>query len=105
MRRLTLQRRRPAPDWIGPNIDIDEAHVEASDLGKPVLFAMTVMDGHPWPLLIDGNHRVAKALRHGAEVSAITLDLEDTLRIVSGPGALLAQMRHDGERLGLLRRG
>src|SRR5712692_2952402 len=52
----------PAPDWVGPNIEINEAHLEESDLTRPVIFATVVLDGRPWRVLIDGNHRVIKAL-------------------------------------------
>jgi hypothetical protein len=94
--------RHPTPDWIGPLIDIDPAAVEHSDLAKPVLFATLVLDGAPWPVLIDGNHRVAKALRHQAAVKSVTLDLGDTLKVLSGDPHAIEQMRRDGRQLGLL---
>jgi hypothetical protein len=97
------ERRWPSPEWVGPFIDIDEDYIEQADLAKPILFATLVEDGRPWRLLIDGNHRVLKALRHGAAVEAITLDLADTLKVVRGPAHAVEGMRRDGERLGLLR--
>jgi hypothetical protein len=96
------ERRRPDPEWVGPLIDVDEAHVEAADLSKPVLFVTLVTDGRPWRLLIDGNHRVLKAVRLGVPVESICLDLTDTLKVIRGPAHAVAQMRRDGERLGLL---
>ena len=96
------ERRWPSHEWVGPFIEIDEAQVEGADLAKPVLFATLVTDGRPWTLLIDGNHRVVKALRHGVAVEAITLDLADTLKIVRGPAHAVGQMRREGIRLGLL---
>ena len=99
------ESRFPSRDWIGPFIDINEGYVEKSDLGKPVIFATVVMDGFPWQLLIDGNHRVAKALNHRTEVQVVTLDLEDTLKILRGPENILRQMKRDGQRLGLLSGG
>src|SRR3954469_1181551 len=103
-RKYRPQMRRPTPDWVGPNIDINEAEVEHSDLRQPVLFATVVLDGQPWPLLIDGNHRVVKAVRHQAQVPVVTLDLGDTLKVLSAPAHMVRQMRQDGEALGLLSR-
>jgi hypothetical protein len=94
--------RWPEPQWVGPYIEIDPRHVEEADLGRPVLFATVITDGQPWPLLIDGNHRVLKALRHRVQVQTVQLDLGDTLKVVRGPAALLEHMRRHGERLGLL---
>jgi hypothetical protein len=99
------QRCRPNPAWVGRNIDIDEEHVEASDTSRPVLFATIIQDGRPTHLLIDGNHRVLKALRHRSEVRTIHLDLADTLKVMQGPAREVEQMRRDGQRLGLLSPG
>jgi hypothetical protein len=96
------EQRWPNPEWVGPFIEIDEEYVEQVDLGKPVLFAAVVTDGRVWQLLIDGNHRVLKALRHGVAVETITLDLADALKLVRGPHHAVEQMRRDGDRLGLL---
>jgi hypothetical protein len=96
------ERRWPNPEWVGPFIEIDENYIEQADLGKPVLFATLITDGRPWPLLIDGNHRALKALRHGLAVEAITLDLTDTFKVMRGPAHAIEEMRRDGARLGLL---
>jgi hypothetical protein len=104
-RKYSVETRRPTPDWIGPNIDIDSAHVERVEASQPVLFATVVQHGQPWRLLIDGNHRVVRALRQGCEVAVVTLDLEDTLKVLSAPGGTVEQMRRDGVRLGLLPQG
>jgi hypothetical protein len=96
------RRCRPSRAWVGRDVNIDEEHVEASDTSRPVLFATIIQDGRPTPLLIDGNHRVLKALRHRDEVRAIHLDLADTLAVMQGPAREVEQMRHDGRRLGLL---
>jgi hypothetical protein len=101
-RKYRAQARWPEREWIGPNIEINPGHIADADLSKPVIFATVVRHGHAWPLLIDGNHRVARALATGVRVSAIVLDLEDTLKILSGPGDTVAQMRREGEVLGLL---
>lgn len=90
------ETRPPSPAWIGPFIEIDDAHVERCDPSQPVLFATLALPGHPRELLIDGNHRVAHALRHGKMVRVIVLDLEDTLKVVSGPEDLLQLMRNAG---------
>jgi len=97
------ERRRPDPEWIGAGIDIDPAHVERCDPSRPILFATLTLPGHPRELLIDGNHRAAHALKHGHDVRAIVLDLEDTLRVLGGPPDLIREIKEEGRRLGLLR--
>jgi hypothetical protein len=93
---------RPSPDWVGPHIDIDERHVGRCAPAQPVIFATLTLPGHPRQLLIDGNHRVVYALEHGQTVQAVVLDLTDTLRVVTGPGHMLEQMKQAGRTLGLL---
>jgi hypothetical protein len=94
--------RQASPAWIGSLIEIDEGHVERCDPSQPVLFATLALPGHPRELLIDGNHRVVHALRHGKQVRALVLDLEDTLQVVAGPDHLIRQMQECGRALGLL---
>ena len=101
-RKYRPQTCRPQPEWIGPLIALDDRHVERCDPSRPVLFATLALPGHPRQLLIDGNHRVAHALRHDRPISAVVLDLEDTLKVVRGPAALLQQMRSLGLSQGLL---
>jgi len=96
------EMRRPTPQWIGPFIDIDPGYVEHSDVSKPVIFATIIQQGQPWPLLIDGNHRAVQAMRHAREVPIVTLDLEDTLKVLSAPGDMVQRMRQEGTRLGLI---
>jgi hypothetical protein len=94
--------RRPAGDMVGPHIEVSAHYVEQSDLSKPVIFVTLVMEGESWQLLIDGNHRVLKALRHQTDIKAIVLDLEDTLKIMRGPEPMIQQMKWHGQRVGLL---
>jgi hypothetical protein len=101
-RKYRPERRRPEPHWVGPFIEIDPAHVERCDPSRPILFVTLAIPGRPRELLIDGNHRAAHALKYGKEVRAIVLDLEDTLRVVSGPADLIRTMKEEGRRLGLL---
>ena len=96
------ERRWPSPEWVGPFIEIDVDYIEQADLSRPVLFATLVTDGQPWRVLIDGNHRVLKALRHGVSINAVQLDLADTLKVVRGPARAIEEMRREGARLGLL---
>src|SRR5438067_1876012 len=91
------QTHWPAREWVGPYIDIDEGHIERADLAKPVIFATFIRDGYPSRVLIDGNHRVLKALNHRLPVSAVVLDLEDTFKIMKGPGPMIEQMRRDAQ--------
>jgi hypothetical protein len=94
---------RPSPDWIGPGIAIDDEYVDRCPLNQPVVFATLVLPGHPRQLLIDGNHRVAQALRNQKLVKAVVLDLEDTLKVMAGPDYLIEEIRQAGLRLGLLK--
>ena len=96
------ERRWPSPEWVGPFLDIKADYIEQADLTKPVVFATLVTEGRPWRVLIDGNHRVLKALRHGVSVDAIELDLADTLKIVRGPAAAVERLRREGAALDLL---
>jgi hypothetical protein len=97
------EMRRPTSDWIGPFIDIDADHVARAESNEPVIFATIVQHGQAARLLIDGNHRVVKALRQPKEVPVVTLDLEDTLKVLTAPGGLVEQMRREGLQLGLIR--
>jgi hypothetical protein len=94
--------RRPTPDWIGPFIEVDASYAERSDSNAPVLFATVIQHGQPWRLLIDGNHRVVKALQQQTEVAVLALDLGDTLQVLSAPPAMIELMKRDGRSLGLL---
>ena len=96
------QMQKPTPEWIGPFIDIDPSHVEKSDLDKSVILATVIQNGQIWKLLIDGHHRVVRALREQAMVPSITLDLEDTLKVLAAPSYLIEQMKRAGVELGLL---
>jgi hypothetical protein len=96
------EMRRPQPDWIGPLIDVDPHHAGDNDSGQPVLFATVVRAGQPWRLLIDGNHRVARALRQQQLISVVTLDVADTLKVLSAPSPMLAEMKRTAAALGLL---
>jgi hypothetical protein len=100
--KYTPERRRPSPDWFDPRVPINESHLERCAIGGVVLFATVIIDGWPQALLIDGNHRASKALREGFDVEVVTLDLEDTLAVVSGPAEVLADMRRDGVEKGML---
>ena len=98
-----VEMRRPTSDWIGPFIDIDVDHLERAESSEPVIFATIVQHGQAARLLIDGNHRVVKALRQPMELPVVTLDLEDTLKVLTASGGMVEQMRREGVRLGLIR--
>ncbi|MBV9125767.1 MAG: hypothetical protein JO112_20650 [Planctomycetes bacterium] len=101
-KKYSPQLRRPSPEWVGPGIEINQDFVEQTDLEKPVIFATIITEDDPWPVLIDGNHRELKALRHQVSIPVITLDLEDTLKVLTGPVAAIQRMKQVGQRLGLL---
>jgi hypothetical protein len=97
-----VEMRRPTADWIGPFIDIDANHLARAESSQPVIFATIVQHGQPARLLIDGNHRVVQALRQPKDVPVVTLDLEDTLKVMTAASGLVEQMRREGVRLGLI---
>src|SRR6266481_6099201 len=101
-RKYQPQVCRPSPEWVGPFIDIDQAHVEHGDLSKPLIFATVVKDGQAFPLLIDGHHRTLKALNQQKTVRTITLDLADSLKVLKAPEHFVQEMIRDGRTLGLL---
>jgi hypothetical protein len=94
--------RWPERQWIGPFIEVHPDAIADADVSKPVIFATVIRNGHAWELLIDGNHRVAKALVHGVHIPVVVLDLHDTLQVLHAPGNTVEQMRRDGQLLGLL---
>jgi hypothetical protein len=97
-----IRMQRPTPDWIGPGIEIDSRYVNAADLTKPVIFAILVQNGQQWSVLIDGNHRVARALQEQASLPIVTLDLVDTLKVMTGQVPMIQQMKREGIQLGLI---
>jgi hypothetical protein len=101
-RKYRPQVRQPSPEWVGPFIDIDQAHVERGDLSKPLIFATVVKDGQAFPLLIDGHHRAVKAMNQQKTVRIITLDLADSLKVLKAPAQFVQEMIRDGRMLGLL---
>lgn len=93
-----------APDkrWLTPMVHVDKTHAMTTDLARPVLFAKIVLEGEVYDILIDGHHRVYKALQDGAKtVPAHKLDLKDSLAIIRGPYA--QKMRSQVKKLGLLK--
>jgi hypothetical protein len=85
---LPAEKAKPTYGWIF-GIRIDKEHAANADLSKPVLFATLVMQDkslQDYNLLIDGNHRVKKAVDEGKEVLVKVLGIEDTLRVLEEPG-------------------
>jgi hypothetical protein len=83
-----------AVSLIGPGPDFDPQYAMTTDLDKPVIIASVTADGtgQPYPLLIDGCHRLYKAAVTGrTELRALVLTAAETLSIrheaVLGPGA------------------
>jgi hypothetical protein len=79
---------------IGPGPDFDPQYAMTTDLDKPVIIASVTADGtgQPYPLLINGCHRLYKAAVTGRpELPALVLTAAETLSIrheaVLGPSA------------------
>jgi hypothetical protein len=83
---LPAETKTPDKSWVPGFVKIDDATVAKADLTKPVILARIFVDGRIYSILIDGNHRVTKALAEGKPVLAKTLSVESTFKIMSGPG-------------------
>ena len=74
---------QPNPDW---NLEaaIDPIYVEKADLKKPIIFATIMFENDmPGVILIDGHHRVEKAIQCGVnQIPSVTLSMEDTVGII-----------------------
>jgi hypothetical protein len=82
---------------IGPGPDFDPEYAMTTDLEEPVISASVTVDGsgQPYPLLIDGCHRLYKATRLGREhLPSFVLTAAETLAIRSD--AVLGPARAPG---------
>lgn len=72
-------------------IAINEDHAPNVNTATPIIVATLLIDGEESHVLIDGNHRVFKALyiEGKTELPTIVLSPEETLSIMSGPVAAL----------------
>lgn len=68
---------------IGPGPGFDPEYAMTTDLDDPVIIARITVPGEPSaPLLIDGTHRLYKAVRLGREhLPSLVLTAEETLSI------------------------
>jgi len=55
------------------DVERDPKRVEAADLNHPIIL---LSKGSEWTSILDGQHRVVKALRDGVSVKARILDLD-----------------------------
>jgi len=92
-----IKTETPTREWILPMVRIDDATVAKANLDDPVLFASIVLDGRVYKILIDGNHRVARALKEGKQVKYRTLPIEKSIKLVDGFGA--AKMRREYNKM------
>jgi len=84
---LPIQNGKPTYGWIFGR-RINKEHAAKADLSKPVLFATLLTPGKDikeYNLLIDGNHRVKRAVDENKEVLVQVLGIENTLRILEEP--------------------
>lgn len=73
---------KPTKEWILPLIKIDPEHAKTVDITKPVIFGTVEMGGQVGQLLIDGYHRVTKALNENEKIPVIILNQEETENIM-----------------------
>jgi hypothetical protein len=68
---------------LGPAADgFDRAYAMTTDVTKPVIVAQLGTQRQPFPLLIDGTHRLYRGWREGREhLPAYLLTLEESLQI------------------------
>jgi hypothetical protein len=84
---------------IGPGPDFDPQYAMGTDLDNPLIIASVTTDGTgpPYPLLIDGCHRLYKAARLGREqLPCFVLTVAETLAIRQD--AVLGPPRVPGRR-------
>ena len=94
---------KPTKAWIMPMVYVDKKHAMTTDLNEPVIFAKIVLDGQVYDFLIDGHHRVSRAIEEGKSVQIQKLTLKESLDIASGPAA--AKIKREAKKLGLLKAG
>jgi hypothetical protein len=85
---------------IGPGPDFDPVYAMTTDLDEPVIVTSVTAGGtgEPYPLLIDGCHRLYKAVRAGREhLPSLLLTAAETMAVrhdaVLGPSRSLARGR------------
>lgn len=93
-----VRTTKPKEGWILPDVRIDSNRVVNFD--STVIFG-TLLFERQTHLLIDGNHRVSKALKDGNDVKFIILSLADTLSIMIGSEAMWG-MQQRAKKLGLI---
>jgi len=73
------------PGW-SRFIRVDKDHVDQTDLENPVLVATVFLEEKYYSILIDGHHRMAKAVKEKVkELPAMVLDFAQTMKIMSAP--------------------
>lgn len=84
-------------------IRVDVDHAKKTDLTKPVLIATLLFDGKEGGMLIDGHHRIYKALwiEKTPKVPSVTLSFEDSMAIMDGYRK--RKMISEGKKLGLIK--
>lgn len=80
------EKIKPSQGLIG-FIHVDKKHAESADLEKPLILATLMFDGKEGNMLIDGHHRVYKALHIDKKdkLPAQVLTFEETMDIMKGP--------------------
>jgi len=79
------KKEMPERGWMLPMVNVDDEHAMKTDLSRPVIFATVVSGGKESMMLIDGYHRIHKALKEHEQVFYVVLTLDETKQIVSGP--------------------
>lgn len=74
----------PTPAMKPPFTYVDKRHAATTDLSKPIIFATIEINGSLASILIDGNHRLEKALTENVkEIPAIILSKDETDSILN----------------------
>ena len=78
-----IKETEPTQKMLIPLIAFDEEHIKEVDLSKPVIFATDRIgkDKEKFLLLIDGNHRIRKALMEKKKIRYVILNEKQTEQI------------------------
>jgi hypothetical protein len=92
----------PTQEMMGTFLEVDKDYAMGRDLSKPILFATVLVENKQYNILIDGHHRLYKALAEKVkQIPSITLNLKDTLTIMF-PNKITAKMKQEAKKLKLL---
>src|ERR1035437_10129918 len=95
---------QPEPKWIMWGVGFEQELLDRVDLSKPVIFGSIFLDGKIQTMLIDGNHRVRKALsmEKVPNLPVLVLSFENTMKIIMKPYTPpIKKMMKDAKKAGI----